>query len=309
MAAVLGAVSGHDTDESGRTGAVRRPPATAPVRGLRLGPVTADLDQAPVVMGILNRTVDSFYDRGAHFARDAFLRQAQRLVDDGADILDVGARSAAVGTRDVSAQEEIELAASSVVELRRRFDVPVSVDTWRAAVAAEAFACGAVIGNDVSGFADPGYLPAAAAAGASVVATHIRLAPQVPDPDPVYDDVVGDVTRALRGLVRRAMEAGLGRNQVVVDPGLDLGKTWQQSVALLAAVPQLWSLGQPILVAPSNKIFLGRLLGLERDERGIATTAACTVALLDGADVVRVHDARVGRQVADLVAAVRAARR
>ncbi|MDQ3947213.1 MAG: dihydropteroate synthase [Actinomycetota bacterium] len=271
---------------------------------VRLGGDVVDAGRCPLVMGILNRTVDSFFDRGLHFELDAFLAQADRLVTDGTDVLDVGARAAGVGTRDVSEAEETDLVTSSVEALRARFDVPVSVDTWRAPVAAAGFAAGAVVGNDLSGFSDPGYLPAAAAAGATVVATHMRLAPQVPDPDPVYGDVVEDVAAALTGLVRRAQAAGLGREQIVVDPGLDLGKTWRQSVRLLGAVSRFCDLGHVVLVSPSNKIFLGRLLGLERDERAAATTAACTAALLQGARVIRVHDARAGRQAADLVAAL-----
>jgi dihydropteroate synthase len=279
--------------------AVRRPCVR-----LRLGEEVVDVGRRPLVMGILNRTVDSFFDRGAHFALDAFLAQAERLVAGGADLLDVGARAAGVGTRDVAEAEETDLVAESVEALRSRFDVPISVDTWRASVAAAAFAAGAVVGNDLSGFSDPAYLPAAAAAGATVVATHMRLAPQVPDPDPVYGDVVEDVAAALAALVVRARAAGLADDQIAVDPGLDLGKTWRQSVQLLAAVSRFVEIGPAVLLAPSNKIFLGRLLGLERHERGDATVAACTAALLQGARIIRVHDARAGRQAADLVAAL-----
>lgn len=135
--------------------------------------------------------------------------------------------------------------------------MPISVDTTRAAVVRAGFEAGAVLGNDMSGFADPGYLPAAAAVRASVIATHIRLPPGVPDPDPQYTDLVGEVCEALRDLARRAEDHGLGRRRVVLDPG----KTWSQSVRLLAAMDQF---------AASNKIFLGRLLGLDTDERATA---------------------------------------
>jgi dihydropteroate synthase len=156
----------------------------------------------------------------------------------------------------------------------------------------------------MSGFSDPDYLPVAAAAGAAVVATHIRLPPQVPDPDPVYTDVVADVTQALAGLAGRAEAAGVPRERIMVDPGLDLGKTWQQSVRLLANSASVAALGYPLLLAPSNKIFLGRLLGLEADERSHATTAACAVGIARGARILRVHDARGARHTADLFAAV-----
>jgi dihydropteroate synthase len=278
----------------------------APMR-LTLGERTHDLRSRPLVMGILNRTRDSFFDRGAHYAADAFLRHAERLVRDGADILDVGARPGGVGVRPVSEAEETDLAAASVAMLAARFDVPISVDSTRAAVATAAFAEGAVMGNDMSGFADPGYLPAAARAGAAVIATHIRLPPGVPDPEPRYDDLIADVKHALEDLTARAVAAGIPAERIVVDPGFDLGKTWQQSLALLGHLDALTELGQPVLIAVSNKIFLGRALSLDTDERSIATVAACGFGVSAGGRVLRVHDVRAGRQVADLYGAVRAA--
>src|ERR671937_2585610 len=180
----------------------------SPAVRLRVGERSYDIAHRVLVMGILNRTTDSFYDAGACFRLDDLLRRAERLVADGADLLDVGARAAGVGTREVSEAEETDLVAESVTELRRRLDVPLSVDTWRASVAAAGFEAGALIGNDLSGFSDPGFLPAAAAAGATVVATHMRLASRVPDPDPVYGDVVADVAAALARLAANAESAG-----------------------------------------------------------------------------------------------------
>lgn len=271
---------------------------------LRLGSRRYDLSTRALVMGVLNRTVDSFFDGGAYYRLDDMLRRADQLVGDGADILDVGARAAGVDTREVSAAEETDLVVSAVEELRRRFDVALSADTWRASTAAAAVEAGAVLANDVSGFSDPDYLPAAAARGAAVVATHIRLPPGVPDPDPVYGDVVSDVAECLRSLGRRAEKAGIPRRRVVVDPGLDLGKTWQQSVRLLAGTETFAGLGYPLLLAPSNKIFLGRLLGLESTERVHATVAACALGIARGARLIRVHDARGARHAADLMAGV-----
>jgi hypothetical protein len=160
---------------------------------LQLGSRRFDLRERPVVVGILNRTRDSFFDRGAYYALDRLLEQAERLVVGGADVLEVGARPGGVGVAGVGPEEERDLAASTIAALRARLDLPLAVDTTRAAVAAAAFAEGAVLGNDMSGFRDPGYLPTAAAAGAAVVATHIRLPPGVPDPQPVYGDLLGEV--------------------------------------------------------------------------------------------------------------------
>lgn len=271
---------------------------------VRLRRRSFDITTRALVVGILNRTRDSFYDAGAYYALDDLLRRAERLVDGGADVLEVGARAAGVGTEEVPEEQERDLAATTVGELARRFDLPLAVDTRRASVAAAAFQAGAVLGNDMSGFADPGYLPAAAAAGASVVATHIRLPPGIPDPDPVYADVVTDVAQALTALARRAEEAGLSQERIILDPGLDLGKTWQQSLRLLANFDVFAGLGYPVLLAASNKIFLGRALGLERDERAHATVAACMFGALRGARLLRVHDALGARHAADLAAAL-----
>jgi dihydropteroate synthase len=271
---------------------------------LDLGGRVYDLTHRALVVGILNRTRDSFYDRGAHFDLDAFLRHAEQLVEHGADVLDVGARPGGVGVRQVTEDEETELVVESLDELRRRFDVPLSVDTQRAAVAAAAFDAGAVLGNDMSGFRDPEYLATAASAGAAVVATHIRLPPGVPDPDPHYDEIVEDVAGALEDLGARAMAAGIPAERIILDPGYDLGKTWRQTLTLLAHTPRFAQLPHPLLVAVSNKIFLGRLLDLAIEERTTATAAACAYAVSRGARVMRVHDVRAGRQVADLLAAL-----
>jgi dihydropteroate synthase len=271
---------------------------------LRLGETRFDLTHRALVMGILNRTRDSFYDRGAHWNLDALLRRADDLVSDGADLLDVGARPGGVGVMEVPPQQEAELAVECIEALRARFDVPISVDTSRAEVARAAFRAGAVLGNDMSGFRDPDYLPVAAEHDASVVATHIRLPPGVPDPEPEYSDVVADVETALRDLALRAGEHGLEPERVVLDPGLDLGKTWQHSVSLLAAMDRFADLGHPLLLGASNKIFLGRLLDLAVDERDAASVAAATLGAMRGCRVLRVHDARGARHAADLVSAV-----
>ncbi|MCW3841180.1 dihydropteroate synthase [Micromonospora yasonensis] len=271
---------------------------------LRMGGQEYDLTHRALVMGILNRTRDSFYDAGRHYDLDALLCRAAELVAGGADVLDVGARAGGVGVREVTVEQERDLVVETVVALRERFDVPVSVDTRHGAVAAAAFAAGAALGNDMSGFRDPDYLPAVAAADAAAVATHIRLPPGVPDPDPVYHNVVTDVRTALAGLVDRALRAGVHPDSVIVDPGLDLGKTWQQSVELLAGTDRFTTLGRPVLVAASHKIFLGRLLGLDKDERAPATVAACALGVHLGARVVRVHDAAGARQAVDLATAL-----
>ena len=270
---------------------------------LELGDRRHDLTHRGLVMGILNRTPDSFYDKGQTYALDALYARAESLVADGADILDIGGVKAGPGP-EVSEAEEME----RVVGLVARFATPVSVDTWRASVARASYKEGAVMGNDISGFADPDYLVAAAECGAAVVATHIRLAPRVADPEPHYDDVVADVGRFLLERAERARGAGIPPERIVLDAGLDLGKTAAQSLALLRASSQLAALGYPLLLSVSNKTFLGVTLGLELTERGPASLGAAALGLAWGCRILRVHDVKGTCRVRDVVAAVGAAR-
>jgi dihydropteroate synthase len=254
-------------------------------------------------MGILNRTPDSFYDRGQYWDLGAFYGLAARLVAEGADLLDVGGIKAGAGP-DVSEAEELDRVVPVIAALHDRFDVPISVDTWRAAVAAEAYAAGAVVGNDISGFADPLYLSAAADAGAAVVATHIRLGPRVPDPDPHYNDVVREIAGFLVDRAVRARAAGIPDTRIILDAGLDLGKTAVQSATLLRRSDRLAALGWPLLLSASNKPFLGALFHLEPSERAAATVAAHALGISLGCRIVRAHDVRAARRVVDTLAAV-----
>jgi dihydropteroate synthase len=279
-----------------------------PCAELALGPHRFDIRFRAVVMGILNRTPDSFFDQGGYYDFDAFLAKAEQLVLEGADFLDVGGVKAGPGP-EVSEAEELERVMPAVEALRTRFDLPISVDTWRAAVLRDALAAGAVVGNDISGFADPDYLPVAAAAGASVVATHIRIGPRVPDPEPVYDEPVVDaVCRFLRDRAERAEAAGIPREAVMVDAGLDLGKTEPQSLELLRAHDRLAGLGWPLFLSASNKRFLGDLVGTDVTDRREASHAAHALGIALGSRILRAHDVRGARRTADVMAAVLEAR-
>ncbi len=275
---------------------------------LRLGGHTVAIGERALVMGILNRTPDSFYDRGATFALDDLLRRADVLVGEGADILDVGGVKAGPGP-EVGEQEELDRVIPAIEALAARVDAALSVDTWRAPVARAAYLAGAVVGNDISGFADPDYLPAAAEAGATVVATHIRLGPRIPDPEPVYEDVVGSVTAFLLERAERALAAGITRDRIVLDAGLDLGKTAEQSLTLLRASDRLADLGYPLLLSASNKRFLGDVLGLEVGQRQDASLAATALGAALGCRVMRVHEVGAQRRVCDVLAGVEGARR
>ncbi len=270
---------------------------------LELGSRRYDLTHRALVMGILNRTPDSFYDKGATFALDKLYARAAQLVAEGADILDVGGVKAGPGP-EVTESEELERVVPVVTGLVARFDVPVSVDTWRAGVARASYAEGAVMGNDISGLGDPDYAPAAAEHGAAVVITHIRLKPRVADPEPHYDDLVPDVARFLTARAGQALAAGLPAERIVLDAGLDLGKTAAQSLALLRASRTLAGLGFPLLLSASNKTFLGQVLDLELTERRQASLAAAALGIEWGCRLLRVHDVAGTCRVRDALAAV-----
>jgi dihydropteroate synthase len=279
---------------------------TSPIE-LDLGPHHFDVTSRALVMGVLNRTHDSFYAPAATFDLDAFLARADRLVADGADLLDVGGVRAGPGD-DVSESEELDRVVPAIELLRARFDLPLSIDTWRASVAKACFDAGAVLGNDISGFADPDYLATAAAAGASVVATHIRLRPRVVDPDPIYHDVVADVRAFLLERAARATAAGIPARRVIIDAGLDLGKTPTQSLALLRASDTLALTGFPLLLSASNKTFLGAALDLDVTARRDASLAAAAMGVALGCRVLRVHDVAATVRVRDALASVLEAR-
>jgi dihydropteroate synthase len=274
---------------------------------VELGRYSFDVTHRALVMGILNRTPDSFYDQGTYFDFDAFLRKAERHIGDGADFLDIGGVKAGPG-REVTPQEELERVVPAVEAIRARFDVAISIDTFRASVAAACYAAGADVGNDISGFADPGFLPAAARAGASVVACHIRTAPRVPDPNPSYDDVVTDVVAFLARRAAAARAAGIPHQRVMVDAGLDLGKTPAMSARLLRESRRLAELGYVVFLSASNKGFLGELVGAEVTDRRDATLAAHALGIVRGCRILRAHDVAGSRRVADLLAELMAAR-
>ncbi len=255
----------------------------------RLGERVHDLTSRTLVMGVLNRTPDSFYDRGATFALDTLVERGLALVADGADILDVGGVKAGPGP-EVSEAEELDRVLPALEALAATVAVPLSVDTWRASVLDAACHAGAVIGNDISGFADPDYLAVAAGHHASVVATHIRLRPRVPDPEPVYTDLVGDVRAFLLDRAGQAQAAGLDPERIALDAGLDLGKTPAMSAVLLRESETLSRLGYTLLLSASNKRFLGELLGLDINDRRDVSLAAAAYGVAHGCRIIRVHD-------------------
>ncbi len=260
-----------------------------------------------LVMAILNRTPDSFYDQGSTFGDEAAFRAVERAVADGADIVDVGGVRAGQQGAPVDTAEEIRRTVPFLAQLRRRWpDLVLSVDTWRAEVAAAAVEAGADLINDSWSGYDPALVDVAAAAGAGLVCSHTGGLPPRTDPGGVaYDDVVADVVATVTGLADRAVAAGVRRDGILIDPTHDFGKNTLHSLEVTRRLDELCATGWPVLVAVSRKDFVGETLDLPPGERLEGTLAATAVSAWLGARVFRAHDVRATRRVLDMVASIR----
>ena len=259
---------------------------------------TFDFDRRVAVMAILNRTPDSFYDRGATFGFEAALAAADRALAEGADWLDVGGVKAGPGP-PVSEAEELERVVPLVEALRDRTDAVVSVDTFRPGVARRALAAGADVVNDPSGLHDPGLAEVAAEAGAGLVVMHTGGPPRTRPHRPAYADVVAEVRAFLADRIALARQRGVPAERLIVDPGHDFHKNTFHSLELTRRLGELTDLGCPVLVALSNKDFVGETLDVPLDQRLEGSLAAVAFAVAAGASIVRVH------QVQPTVRAVR----
>jgi dihydropteroate synthase len=272
---------------------------------LRLGSRSFGPDRL-VVMAIINRTPDSFFDKGATFGLEAALEAVDAAVADGAEIVDIGGVKAGPG-EDVDTAEELRRTVPLVAAVRAAHpDLVISVDTWRAAVAAEVAAAGADLINDAWGGADPELASAAAAHDVGLVCTHVGGAAPRTRPHRVeYGDVMADVVRHVTGLAERAVSAGVSRDRVLVDPAHDFGKNTRHSLEVTRRLPELVATGWPVLVSLSNKDFVGETLDLPVGERLHGTLAATALCAWMGAQVFRAHQVRPTREVLDMVASIR----
>lgn len=257
------------------------------------------------LMAIVNRTPDSFFDRGATFNQDAALRAVERAVAEGADIIDIGGVKAGPGPT-VNEAEEIRRVVPTIAAVRHEFpEIVISVDTWRARVAAEAVPAGADLINDTWSGADPALAEVAAATGTGLVCAHAGgLRPRTRPHRAAFDDVVADVITTVTGLAERAVAMGVRADGVLIDPAHDFGKNTRHSLEITRRLDELVATGWPVLVALSNKDFVGETLDLPVTDRLEGTLAATAIAAWQGARVFRAHQVRATRRVLDMVAAV-----
>ncbi len=281
-------------------------PDSIPGRTLRLG----SREWPPGsfgIMAVINRTPDSFFDQGATYDFGAALAAADRAVEEGADILDLGGVKAGPG-EDVSVAEEIRRVADLVAVIRAQHPgVVISVDTWRAEVGEVVAKAGADVLNDAWGGADPRLADVAAAHGIGLVCSHAGgLAPRTRPHRPAYADLLGEVAGYLTAEAQRAIAAGVRPERILIDPAHDFGKNTWHSLELTRRTADLVATGWPVLVAVSNKDFVGETLGLPVDERAEGTLAVLAVCAWEGARLFRVHDVRSARETLAVVEALRA---
>jgi len=259
-----------------------------------------DFSRRVAVMAIVNRTPDSFHDRGRTFALEASVAAVRKAVGEGADWVDVGGVPFGLHAGEVSEDEELDRVVPVVEAVRSDSDVVISIDTYRPGVAAAALAVGADVINDTSGLHDPGLAEVAARTGATLVITHsLASPPRTPVPRPRYGDVVTEVAGFLAERVALARRHGVQSGQIIIDPGHDLNKNTRHSLEITRRLEEIAALKLPLLVAVSNKDFIGETLDAHQRERLEGTVAALTVCILKGARIVRVHE------VAESVRAVR----
>jgi len=260
----------------------------------------------PLIMGILNVTPDSFSDGGSYDSPEKALDRARAMIEEGVDIIDVGGESTRPGAPSVSAEEEMDRVLPVIDRLTREFAVPLSVDTTKSDVARDAVRLGAEFVNDISGLQFDPALPAIVSeTGAGLILMHTRGRPDRMQTDTVYDDLVGEVFSFLSSAVDKALEAGIPRDKLAVDPGIGFGKSQEGNLELLNRLQELRSLGLPILLGTSRKSFIGKVLNRpDTQERLFGTLATVALGVEQGANILRVHDVMAAREAALMAWAV-----
>ncbi|MDX1453862.1 MAG: dihydropteroate synthase [Gammaproteobacteria bacterium] len=255
-------------------------------------------------MGVLNVTPDSFSDGGKFLAADAALAQAERMIDEGADIIDIGGESTRPGADPVPVEEELRRVLPVIEALAGRIRVPISIDTAKPEVMRAAAGAGASLLNDVNAFRAEGAVATAAELGLDVCIMHMKGEPRTMQLQPQYDDVVAEVRDFLLARASELEAAGLPRERIIIDPGFGFGKTLQHNLALLAGLGELAAAGYPVLAGMSRKSMVGALLDTPVDDRLYGSIALATIAAMHGASILRVHDVRATRDALRIAGAV-----
>ena len=257
-------------------------------------------------MGVLNITPDSFSDGGRYFQRDQAIKHGLIMAEDGADIIDVGGESTRPYSEKVSLREELDRVIPVIQGLRKELKIPISIDTLKAEVAEEALAAGASIINDISALRfDSRMVSVAAKAGVPVILMHMKGTPSKMQDNPAYDHLIPEIMGFLTQATNRAVEGGIDKTFIILDPGIGFGKTFDHNLEIIGELHQFKALGMPILLGTSRKAFLGHLLNKEAHERDTGTMATIAAGVMNGAHIVRVHNVKKALETVKIIDAIR----
>jgi len=261
-----------------------------------------DLSSRTHLMGILNVTPDSFSDEGKFLKIEDAVRHGIKMTQEGADMIDVGGESTRPGSDPVTIEEELSRVIPVIEALSKEIDVPISIDTYKSEVAKKALDAGAEMINDISALRfDPQMKKIAAERQVPIVLMHIKGTPKNMQQNPYYDDVIEEIIKYLKESTKRAKDAGIEKENIIIDPGIGFGKRLEDNLNILKNLKKFSILDCPILVGPSRKSFIGKILDLPVEERLEGSLAALAVSIMNGANIVRVHDVKEGKRVASLV--------
>lgn len=272
-----------------------------------------DFKRKPCIMGILNTTPDSFSDGGRYLSFDRAVNQGLALVEAGADILDIGGESTRPFGPAVTAQEEMDRVVPVIEALAKRIKTPISIDTIKAGVAREAIRAGASMVNDISAMEnDPDMANVVSKAQVPVILMHMQGTPSTMQINPTYEDLLGEITTYLRARVKAALDAGIARGMIILDPGIGFGKTVNHNIMLIQQIDKIGALGYPVLMGPSRKSFVQKILSQTTDrtvkaddlEAELGTMAASVACLMNGAQIVRVHNVKTLAPMARTITAI-----
>jgi dihydropteroate synthase len=266
---------------------------------------TFDLDSKTFVMGILNITPDSFFDGGAHFRENDAVKQGLKMVAEGADIIDVGGESTRPFSDPLPLDEELRRVIPVIKTLSQETDIPISIDTYKSEVASQAIEAGATMVNDISALKfDPLMGQLVADAGVPIVLMHMKGKPKNMQINPAYKDLFGEITDFLEKAIEQAISSGIKRDLIIIDPGIGFGKSFDDNLKIINNLHTFSSLGQPLLVGPSNKAFIGHVLGLSVESRESGTMATVAASVLNGANIVRVHNVKATKETVTMIDAI-----
>lgn len=270
---------------------------------LNLGRCSLDLTKRTFIVGILNVTPDSFYDGGKFLDENQAVSHVYKMINEGADIIDIGGQSTKPGSSSISEEEELNRVIPVIDKIANKINVPISVDTYNHKVAFEALKRGAAIINDITGLrGDEKMASVIAKHNAAVIIMHMKGTPKNMQDSPTYINLIEEIMSYLEGSIDIARKAGISSEKIIIDPGIGFGKTVEHNLKILKRLKEFKILNKPILIGPSRKSFIGKVLNLPKPEmRLFGTAAACAIAITNGANLIRVHDVREMKEVMDFV--------